>query len=538
MPWAAFADEIGADRIHLAGISLGGMIAQYAAVAHRDRIATLTLLSTSPCFGLDGTAPEVWRAARLASLDAGREPADFADAVLAGIAGPNISPDALAGQQAAMARISSAALRRSIECLVTHDSRAVLGSVAVPTLCLVGEPRRRDAGRLYGSTGRADPGGEGGGAHGSGPSAQRRSASGSERPDRRPPRASGAGMTEWRYIEAFAAQFTRCALRPDEVVAILSETQSRSVLVETARLAAQSLGAAVFDVVVPTPASSHPVPIRSTGASQAIAGNRSVIAALAAADLVIDCTVEGLLHAPELGQILNGGARVLMVSNEHPDTFDRLAWDPDLPRRVELGLTWMRAAATMAVTSAAGTDLTVRLGDAVTAGSTGVTAGPGSIAHWPGGLVLAFPAAGAVEGKIVLAPGDINLTFNRYFERSVTLTIEDDHIVDISGDGVDAALFRSYLAAFEDRESYATSHLGWGMNPFARWDYLELYDKRDVWGTEARAFAGNFLYSTGANEHAGRFTAGHFDLPMRGCTVRLDDRVVVEGGELVADLRA
>ena len=81
----------------------------------------------------------MWRAARLAPLDAGREPADFADAVLAGIAGPNISPDALAGQRAAMARISSAALRRSIDCLVTHDSRAVLGSVAVPTLCLVGE---------------------------------------------------------------------------------------------------------------------------------------------------------------------------------------------------------------------------------------------------------------------------------------------------------------------------------------------------------------------------------------------------------------
>ena len=345
-------------------------------------------------------------------------------------------------------------------------------------------------------------------------------------------------MTEWRYIEAFAAHFARCDLHADEVVAILSETQSRPVLVETARLAAQSLGAVVFDVVVPTPASSHPVPIRSTGASQAIAGNRSVIAALAAADLVIDCTVEGLLHAPELGQILNGGARVLMISNEHPDTFDRIAWDPDLPRRVALAHSWLGAAATMTVTSAAGTNLTVRLGDAVTAGSTGVTAGPGSIAHWPGGLVLAFPAAGAVDGTIVLAPGDINLTFNRYVERAVTLTIEDDHIVDIAGDGVDAALFRSYLAAFEDRESYATSHLGWGMNPFARWDYLELYDKRDVWGTEARAFAGNFLYSTGANEHAGRFTAGHFDLPMRGCTIRLDDRVVVDDGELVADLRA
>ena len=39
-----------------------------------------------------------------------------------------------------------------------------------------------------------------------------------------------------------------------EVVALLSESQSRPVLVETARLAAQSLGGRVFDVVVPTPA--------------------------------------------------------------------------------------------------------------------------------------------------------------------------------------------------------------------------------------------------------------------------------------------
>ena len=344
-------------------------------------------------------------------------------------------------------------------------------------------------------------------------------------------------MTEWRFISAFAAHFGRCGLAPGEVVAVLSETQSRSVLVETARLAAQSLGARVFDVVVPTPASAHAVPIRSTGASQAIAGNAAVIAGLGAADLVIDCTVEGLLHSPELGEILGAGARVLMISNEHPDTFDRLVWDDDLPRRVELGHSWLRAAATMRVTSSAGTDLAVELDGARTAGSTGLTAGPGTIAHWPGGLVLAFPAAGSVSGRVVLAPGDINLTFNRYVETPVELTIVDDHIEHIGGDGVDAALFRSYLGAFADRESYATSHVGWGMNPAARWDYLELYDTRDIWGTEARAFAGNFLYSTGANENAGRFTAGHFDLPMRNCTVTLDDRVVVEAGELVAELR-
>jgi 2,5-dihydroxypyridine 5,6-dioxygenase len=343
-------------------------------------------------------------------------------------------------------------------------------------------------------------------------------------------------MTEWRYIRAFADHFARCGLHNGEAVALVSESQSRAVLVETARLAAQSLGGRVVDVVVPTPPSAHPVPIRSTGASQALAHHPVALAALSAAGLVLDCTVEGLLHAPELGQILASGARVLMISNEHPDVFDRLTFDADLARRVSLGHEWLRAASTMRVTSDAGTDLTVRLEGAFTAGSTGVTDGPGSIAHWPGGLVLAFPAPHTVNGTVVLAPGDLNLTFNRYVETPVHLTIVDDHLVGIGGEGLDAQLFRAYLSAFGDHESRATSHVGWGMNPAARWESLALYDTRDLWGTEARAFAGNFLYSTGANENAGRFTAGHFDLPMRHCTVHLDDRPVVQGGVLVPEL--
>lgn len=343
-------------------------------------------------------------------------------------------------------------------------------------------------------------------------------------------------VVQWRYVRTFADHLTRCALHDGETVAVLSETDSRPVLVETARLASQSLGASVFDLRVATPAQTHAVPVRSTGASQALAGNRAVIAALREADLVIDCTVEGLLHAPELGEILSAGARVLMVSNEHPDVFDRIAWDDDLPRRVGVALDRLRAARVMRVTSDAGTDLTIDLHSAVTAGSTGLTGGSGSIAHWPGGLVIAFPAAHTVSGQVVLAAGDLNLTFNRYVESAVALRIEDDHIVDISGVGVDAALFSNYLAAFGERAAYATSHVGWGMNPAARWDATALYDRRETWGTEARAFAGNFLYSTGANEHAGRFTAGHFDLPMRGCTVTLDDDPVVERGALIAEL--
>jgi 2,5-dihydroxypyridine 5,6-dioxygenase len=252
--------------------------------------------------------------------------------------------------------------------------------------------------------------------------------------------------------------------------------------------------------------------------------------------VVIDCTVEGLLHAPELPRILERGARVLMISNEHPEVLERLMPDPALEPKVRHGMRLLKQAKTMRVTSAAGTDLTISVAGAMVGGGWGYTAKPGSVSHWPGGLCLCFPDAGAVDGTLVLAPGDLNLTFKRYIETPIRLTIERDYVTAIDGDGVDAELMRAYFAAWNDRDAYAVSHVGWGMNPAARWESLALYDKRDVNGTEQRAFAGNFLYSTGANEVAGRHTIGHFDLPLRGCSIALDGGLIVENGRLLGEL--
>ncbi len=340
----------------------------------------------------------------------------------------------------------------------------------------------------------------------------------------------------WHWIDRFSEQFDRCALRPGDSAVVLSETTSRPELVETARLALEKCGAHVAEFVLQTPANPGPVPIRSTGASLAIGGHPGVVAGLKGVDFVVDCTVEGLLHSAELGEILGSGTRILMISNEHPETYERMVHDPTLADRVAEGAKRLRAATTMTATSAAGTDLTVTMAGAVIAGSSGYTAEPGDIAHWPGGLVLAFPAAGSTNGVVVLAPGDINLTFKDYVRSTIRLTIENDYITSIDGDGVDAELFRSYLGAFDESDAYAVSHVGWGMNNGARWDTLPLWDKSQINGTELRAFAGNFLYSTGANEVAGRFCRGHFDLPMRHHTVSLDGAPVVVDGILVADL--
>jgi 2,5-dihydroxypyridine 5,6-dioxygenase len=338
---------------------------------------------------------------------------------------------------------------------------------------------------------------------------------------------------EAHWIDAFAHTFALCGVKAGDTAVVLSETQSRPVNVHLAQLALARLGASVFQIVLTSPKLSAPVPVRSTGASDAIGQLAPVVQALAATTFIADLTVEGLLHAKELPQILAGGARVLMVSNEHPEILERCQPNDALEPVVKAHMKRLKAAKAMHVTSPAGTQLAINLAGAQIGGGWGYTARPGTISHWPGGLCLAFPARGSVNGTLVLAQADVNLTFKRYIDQPITLTIANDYVTDIAGQGIDADLMRSYFAAWGDKEAYAVSHVGWGLNPQARWDSMAFYDKADFNGTELRAFAGNFLYSTGANEVAGRHTLGHFDLPLKGCTVKLDNDTIVNAGQLL-----
>ncbi len=345
-----------------------------------------------------------------------------------------------------------------------------------------------------------------------------------------------ADRIEARWIDLFVQVFRACGVTEGDACAVLSETQSRALNVHLAELALVRLGARVFHIQMVSPPQTAPVPVRSTGASNALQGLGPAVGALAQVQFVADCTVEGLLHASELPEILQGGARVLMISNEHPEALERLKPDLDLEYKVKTGMRRLKNGQKMQITSKAGTDLQVQLAQAQVGGGWGHSTRPGSITHWPGGLCLCFPATNSVNGQLVLAVGDVNLTFKRYLESPVHLTIEHDFVTRIEGHGLDAELMRSYWAAWGDREAYAVSHLGWGMNPRARWDAMAMYDKRDFNGTELRAFAGNFLYSTGANEVAGRHTLGHFDLPMRHCSVSIDGQPIVIEGELQGEL--
>jgi len=338
---------------------------------------------------------------------------------------------------------------------------------------------------------------------------------------------------EPKWIACFERFLRLSGVSEGDLIGVLAESQSRAVLVELTEHALHRIGARSVTLKVASPDLQEPLPVRSTGATYAYDDHPEIMRSLGVCSLIVDCTVEGLLHSKARQELLGAGGRVLMISNEHPEVLERCQPDPEVHKRSLEALALLDAGSELRVSSAAGTDLTVDIAGAPSRGGGGILGPDDKIAYWPAGLCLCFPLANTTNGTIVLDVGDLNLTFKRYFDSRVTLTVENDRVTSIDGSGLDAQLMRDYYAGWNDPNAYAVSHLGWGLNPGARWDALTMYDKGDINGTEMRAIAGSFLFSTGANEFADRFTSCHFDLPMRNCDIWVDDTQVAKSGRLI-----
>lgn len=332
-------------------------------------------------------------------------------------------------------------------------------------------------------------------------------------------------------LGAFREQLALSRVTSQEHVVVLSEPGSRPDYVEAAFGGAKDLGAHVMSVTVPAGIPA-PTPATHTGSGPGLTSileDEVAQGLLAKADLVVDLTREGFIHAPVQQEILRSGARILFVCDA-PDVLTR-----NMPRRqdkdeVLAAVEAVRSAHEMTVTSKHGTDLRVSLADCHPGYQTGFADDPGRWDHWPSKMCLFWPEA--PNGRIVLAPGDVLLPFKEYVRSDVTLEITDGHIDAIHG-GADARTLETYMTDCADEWARYTSHMGWGLMRSADWFATAMYGKHEIMGMEARAFAGNFLWSTGPQPFLGRDSHAHLDLAMRDCSVALDGRTVVDAGTLV-----
>ncbi|WP_186102145.1 2,5-dihydroxypyridine 5,6-dioxygenase [Burkholderia gladioli] len=340
-------------------------------------------------------------------------------------------------------------------------------------------------------------------------------------------------ISDFQLIDAWKRVLTLSRLEAGQTVTILTSSSTHPQTLSCALIATQQMGAIVNRLDLP-PVNGEKAFSRDSLAylgTTPLTGNRAAIAALKASDLVLDLMT--LLFSPEQHDILKSGTKILLAV-EPPEVLARLVPTEGDRTRVLAATAKISAAREMRVSSPAGTALVCPLGDFGPTAEYGYVDEPGRWDHWPSGFALTFPNDRGAQGTIVIDRGDILLPQKHYVSEPIVLTVEGGYATRIEG-GLDAALLRDYMETFQDPEGYAISHIGWGLQPRARWSTLGLYDREATIGMDARAFEGNFLFSLGPNNEGGgdRTTTCHIDIPLRHCTVQLDDDVVVRDGRVL-----
>jgi 2,5-dihydroxypyridine 5,6-dioxygenase len=334
-----------------------------------------------------------------------------------------------------------------------------------------------------------------------------------------------------KLANLFRQQLQLCKVVSGETIMCISDLSTRREFIEATFAAADDLGADVYEMCVNSVPSWTRVGIPTVGKC------KGTIDAAKAADLIV------IFHVPLftkwLKEVRETGTRVLMVVDA-PDDLEEAMSPPGLKEAVKHAETRYQKTREVRVLSDAGTDLTYSCGEYPVMSQWGYADEKGHFDHWGAGHIHTFPNEGSSNGKVVFQPGDIVIVpYCRYVHDHVELDIRDGFIREVRG-GLDAKLMRDWLDSQkvgpDDMDPYAISHLGWGLNPQAQWHYVALNgDEPERQRGNTRTFPGNFLFSTGPNTQGGgkRATRGHYDVPMRDCTVMLDNDVVIDKGRLV-----
>ena len=340
-------------------------------------------------------------------------------------------------------------------------------------------------------------------------------------------------VSDYQMVKAWDEVLKLSKVERGQKVSILCGPHTHPQTLQTATIAAQAAGAVVTRIEL-QPINAEKAPSRDLMnylGETPLTNNPVALAAMKNSDIVLDLML--LLFSPEQMEILESGTKILLAV-EPPEVLVRAVPTEADRERVLAASKLLKAAKKMHVTSPAGTDVTFKLGDYPTISEYGFCEEPGRWDHWPSGFLFTFANEGGSDGTIVIDRGDILLPQKNYVSDKITMQLREGFVRSIEGD-IDAALLREFMEAYKDPEAYAIAHIGWGMQPRCYWHTLSLVDREATSGQDARAFEGNFLFSLGPNNEAGgpRTTPCHLDIPLRNCTVKLDDVVVVRDGKVI-----
>jgi hypothetical protein len=205
-----------------------------------------------------------------------------------------------------------------------------------------------------------------------------------------------------------------------------------------------------------------------------------------------------------------------------------------LATRVERVAARVASSRTLAVQDENGTDLVVALDSMRLSADGGRANGAGEATEFPSGWITVTPGDGAVDGDLVIMPGDGNLARRTHINSPIRLTVRDDRIIAIDGDNADADVLRALFEAMDTVDAYGMASLSLGLNP-GRLAAGRPFDDVLVEAGLARLSAGVVTIAFGDNDHADRPCPDQVGLALSRRTVTLDDTALCDAGELVGD---
>ncbi|MFB6281474.1 MAG: aminopeptidase [Haloferacaceae archaeon] len=300
---------------------------------------------------------------------------------------------------------------------------------------------------------------------------------------------------------------------PDEEVLVVSDP-TKVTVGRALTSAARGLGAEAHLLVMPQLDSHGNEP------------NETVAAAMEASDVLLTATTHAITHtrarlaATESGTrtaILRGVTEEMMIEGGMSTDFEALRETTTAVRDV------LDAAESAHVTSPAGTDVWMDLTGRSAFSLDGYYHDNYGFATLPPGESPTSPAEGTAEGTVVI---DYSMDNIGRLDEPIELAFEEGYVTGVTG-GADADRLRAII---EDADEHAgnMAEFAIGTNPDARLIGNLAEDKK---------LAGTVHFAVGDNESLGGSVRSdiHLDGLVLDPTVRLDDEVVVEDGELLTD---
>jgi leucyl aminopeptidase (aminopeptidase T) len=251
--------------------------------------------------------------------------------------------------------------------------------------------------------------------------------------------------------------------------------------------------------------------------------------AMKGVDLVVDFSTQYMIHTRAYQAARESGTRCLVTIPEGIDEYIRrgvAAFDYAAMVREGERLTEAIASAKVCrITSEAGTDIQMEINGRPVLHRDGMVVHPREIDYFPGSQISFAPIEETLNGN-VFVDGTISPPLGK-LNLPVEFTLEKGKIVEIKG-GPEATKWQDWLKSLDDPKMFCMAHVSVGMNPEAQLRGYIVEDER---------IRGSLTVGIGSQIAEFGGTVGraktHCDAVSLMATVKLDDRVVVEKGNIL-----